>query len=263
MNAKCAYHPDRPAAAACRDCAAPLCADCQTRIDGRTVCPRCADIARAGVAAPSAQVTGAPAASAAPQTSAPGFSGPATVTIPPPSAAAESTATPVPIPSPIVKEPPPPARILVGIALAAVVGLVGAFLWEKIYFHLHFSMAWFYIILGLFIGGCVVGGGGRYGIIPALLGGALTFGAIMFGHWLLMHDVLAKELAEFNAELAKAVAAKGAHAPTVVSAPHVTSEMFKEFLADNFDAKHWIFVGIGVLVGFYVPLKQRQSASVR
>lgn len=262
MNARCAYHPDKISISACVTCAAPLCGDCRVQAAGTNQCARCAANARPlgnettptsnRFAAPPPNPGFAPVPPQPSVSAAPGF---ASVTPPssagfapaapaePSAAFASSAAFSVPLPSPVVVEPPP-AQYPKGILYGALVGGIGAFLWEKIYFHASFSISWFYILLGIGIGAAVVSGSRRHGALSSLLGGGLTVAALAFGHYLLMRDVLGK------------LAAEGKN---VVGVSQM--ELYQEFLKSGFDFRHWAFVAIGVFMGFYVAFKDPKAAA--
>jgi hypothetical protein len=239
MSVKCAYHPDRGAVSSCVECSTPVCRECETLVKGKPVCQRCVANIKSKVEAelgtpatpiaPGAPV--APAAGASPYGGA--YASPAETTY---SGSAGSQGTVYTPPSPIIEEAPSPARFLMGIVAGAAVALIGSIIWEKIYFHANFMLAWAYILIGGGVGVAVVAVSGRHGILSALLSSLLYAGGMLVGHWMLVKDLVNKELPGLP----------------------VTSEFFMEAMK-LLGGLHWVFVAVGLVVAFVSAMKEPGS----
>jgi len=149
--------------------------------------------------------------------------------------------TSVPLPSLVVAEPPGVGRLLLGVLLAAGVGVVGAFVWEKIVFYAHVEIGWINIIIGLAIGAAMAAGSGRRGPLPAVLAAGVAFCAMMFGYLLLFDQSLA-------------AGAEKANAPK----PPMSYALFLECVKE-LSVIDWLFVAIGVYGAFKAPLADAKS----
>lgn len=248
----CAYHPNQTAVDRCTECQRDICAQCKTEVAGKPVCKNCVDLIRSRVAAEmGATPSSSTGAAATPTYASPaGFGAQAPTQ---PYGSAQPT-TSYQMPSPIVQEQPSPARMLAGIILGALFGAVGAFIWKTIAYYAHFELAYLDIIVGCAAGFGVVMGGGRQGIIPAILGALLGFGSMMLGYYLLMnaqyHD-LAREILE---KLPKDAAIG------TPSVGNLTLNQFVEGLKD-LSVIDWAFVAAGVYGGFIVPMKKKPQSA--
>lgn len=237
-EAKCAYHPERDARGACVECASPVCEECLVTVADRPLCRRCEEAIRRRVAAEiDAAAPAADQGEAAPPAPAP--------------VAAASPADPgyaVPEASPADVAPePPPARLLVGALLGIVVGLIGAFIYDKFVFYTNIQFGLVASFIGFAIGYAVLVGTGRGGLTPALVGALLALGAMIFSHYLLFNDMLARELGKDPA-MARQFAERGTGG--VPFTPRGIG-----FIFTRLDVMDWVFIAIGVYGGFITPYR--------
>ena len=203
MDTPCFNHSTAPATTACNQCGIPLCAECTTTVADKSVCSRCVDAIRTRVAS---QIDPAPAA-------------------PLPRYAAQP-------------EGLTPVRLLTGIALGTLIGVIGAFIWEKVVFYSHFNIGYLAALIGFGVGYGILLGTKRGGMVPAILGGVIALAAQVFGYYLLDNDELAKAMIE--------------HSMAPVLMP---IGMFLTGLPRDVGVIGWVIVAIGVYGGFKTPYR--------
>src|SRR5579875_3701606 len=137
MSNPCYYHPDILARSSCVQCGMPICDSCTDRINEKTVCHRCVQTVRQRLEKQmAASPVGAVATGPTPSGYAPGGynSQPAGAWPPPP------VAQPYGGGSAAVAEPLDMSRVIIGIVVAMLIGIVGAIAVEKIYFYAGFGL---------------------------------------------------------------------------------------------------------------------------
>lgn len=227
----CAYHPDRVPVDRCQECYRDICSECRTVVAGKPVCSTCVAAIRARVAS---ELSTAPNVASAPQPYQPTAS---YVPVQPvqtqPAAASGSTYG---MPSPIVQETPGPGRLLAGIALGAIFGIIGAYVLKMVAYYGHIEIGYLNILVGSAAGFGVVIGSGRQGILQGILGGLLALGSMLLSDYLLLQQKF-QEL-------------------TGTSDP-VPFDIFTEMLKHQ-NPMHWLIVAIGVYAGFGIGMKKNR-----
>ncbi len=235
----CAYHEDRPSVATCSECGAATCEECRQEVAGHVVCAKCVESIRSRVAAQidSEQPVTPPSDVPQPVTT---FPGPPSAENPPtsmPPVREAAMATPsIPIP------PPSPARIVVGIVLGLLVGWVGAIIRARIMHHTGFQWGLIDSFLGFGVGMAVVMGSGRGGIIPAVIGALIAFGAITYG-WYILSGL---ELKGATIQ----IAGEGMRPLEMPPFLNIVPNIIKTWRLMD-----WVFVAIGVYGGFITPFR--------
>jgi hypothetical protein len=139
--------------------------------------------------------------------------------------------------------PPAPGRILVGIALGALAGAAGAFIRAQVMYRMNIQFGLIDSFIGFAVGFAVVLGSGRTGIVPAIIGAVIAFGAITYGWYLAigygLSDMATKVGGEVGATLVQMP-------PFLESAPRIIQ---------GWDVMDWVFVAIGVYGGFITPYR--------
>lgn len=169
MTTSCFYHPDQSATATCVQCGMPICEQCRETVTDKTVCKQCVGLMRARVerelaANPTADVPQATPGQQSP--TAPG------VWPPPPMAG-----------TPLVVPPAAPGvgRILAGVGLSVVLGLVGTALWVAITVFAHFELSLVAIGVGWLCGFGALTGCGQGGKTAAIIGAVAALGTTLIG----------------------------------------------------------------------------------
>lgn len=164
MTTSCFYHPDQSATATCVQCGMPICEQCRETVTDKTVCKQCVGLMRARVerelaANPTADVPQATPGQQSP--TAPG------VWPPPPMAVAGT---------PLVVPPAAPGvgRILAGVGLSVVLGLVGTAIWLAIIYYTHRNILWAAIGVGWLCGQGALKGCGQGGKTAAIIGAVVA-----------------------------------------------------------------------------------------
>lgn len=237
-TAICAYHHDRNAADTCVECGKAICEECRTTVADKSVCRPCVENIRSRVAAE----MNAPSSGG--MTAAPPQQGNVVPTPAPsdaPGAGAVAAMRAVP------EEPLRLSRLLVGLALGLVVGLIGALIYDKFVFYTNIQFGLVASFIGFAVGFAVLMGVGRGGLVPALLGGALALLAMVISQYLLFNDVLARELGK-NGDLARQFAERGIADGRLPFTPRALW-----FVVSHLDFMDWVFIAIGVYGGFTTP----------
>ncbi len=172
MTATCYYHSDQVAPNSCIQCGVPICNNCRENIAGKTVCKRCAPAFAQRVQA-SPSMYAAPPAYGAPASPATGQS------------FAVTTGTNVSV-----------GQRLAGLGVGLVIGIIGAIIWEKIYFYGGFSLSLIYLAIGYGVGLGIAKVTGRAGTGVALEAVLVTALSLLIGHIVYSCDILAKVEAE-------------------------------------------------------------------
>jgi len=236
----CAYHEDRPSVATCSECGAAICEECRQEVAGHVVCAKCVENIRSRVAAQidSEQPVTPPSDVPQPVTT---FLGPSSADGPiasTPQIPEAAMATPsIPIP------PPSPARIVVGIVLGLIVGWLGAFIRAQVMYRANIQFGLIDSFIGFAVGYAVVMGSGRTGLVPAIIGGLIAFGAITYGWYLVYGYAL-------NDELVKLGGQEAANLFRMRSFPEEAPGIIRRW-----DLMDWVFVAIGVYGGFMTPFR--------
>ena len=172
MSTPCFNHPTVAAVGSCVQCGTPGCAQCLQQVAGKTVCQRCVAAIRARLEPQVPPAAPAPGAYGSP------YGGPATGFAPP---YAPAQAAP---PKTDAKQ------VLLGMALGAVIGVIGAILLEKLLVYGHFGLSLLYVFLGYGIGWGIhrVTGRGGPGLGLAAVG-VMVF-SLLVSHLVLAQDVL-------------------------------------------------------------------------
>lgn len=171
--ATCFYHPDQVASAVCAQCAVPLCPACTETVANKPVCRNCVSAIRARLGSQ----MNAPSAQSVAPTGAQQYG-----TWPPPPAHPVSPAS--------VKTAggADTGRLLLGILAAAVVGIVGTIIWEKIFFYGHFGLSLIYLGIGIGVAWVLVQVSGQHTGMTAPLAVAITLVTLAVGHLVLAYD---------------------------------------------------------------------------
>ena len=239
----CAYHEDRPSVATCSECGAAVCEECRQEVAGHVVCTRCVENIRAKVAAEIETEQPATPPSDVPQPLTT-FPGPPAVEQPgaellPPIAAATPS---IPIP------PPSPARIVLGVVAGLIVGWIGAWIRAQVMYRANIQFGLIDSFIGFAVGFAVMLGSGRSGIVPAIIGAVLSFGAITYG-WYLFEmyraDAVLVQLRETLSEVA-GTPVRGGIPSFFDLAPDIIR---------SWRVMDWLFVAIGVYGGFITPMR--------
>ncbi len=171
MSDTCYYHPDQSATAACVQCGMPICEQCRDIVADKTVCNHCVGQMRARVERELAAnpVSGMPQIQMGQQApAAPG------VWPPPPMAGAASVPA-LPLAAPGI------GRILAGVGLAVVLGLIGTALWVAITVFAHFELSLVAIGVGWLCGWGALQGCGQGGKTAAIIGAVSALGTTLIG----------------------------------------------------------------------------------
>lgn len=147
-DARCAYHPNRPASDWCSQCDQPICAECRTQVAGKVVCRTCVEAIRSRISAEQA--------------------------------AATTVAAPMYV-APARTEPVSGGRILLGILAGAGAGLLGTILWLVLGYFLPFNLSLFAVAIGWAVGQVIVRVGRTGGMAPAVAGGLISLVFIGIG----------------------------------------------------------------------------------
>lgn len=171
MTTSCFYHPDQSATATCVQCGMPICEQCRETVTDKTVCKQCVGLMRARVerelaANPTADV---------PQAT-PGQQSPTAPGVWPPLPMAVAG-------TPLVVPPAAPGvgRILAGVGLSVVLGLVGTALWVAITVFAHFELSLVAIGVGWLCGFGALTGCGQGGKTAAIIGAVAALGTTLIG----------------------------------------------------------------------------------
>lgn len=163
MTNFCFYHPAQAATAACVQCGMPICDQCRETVADKTVCKQCVGKMRARVE----RETAAPMAGAAqPQMGQPVSTAPG-VWPPPPMAGTAA-------PRAVTPAAPGVGRILAGVGLSVVLGLVGTALWLAVVYYSHRNILWLAIGVGWLCGWGALKGCGQRGKTAAIVGGVVA-----------------------------------------------------------------------------------------
>ena len=125
--------------------------------------------------------------------------------------------------------------LLMGIALGCAVGMAGAFIYDKFVFYTHIQFGLISSFIGFAVGITVVAGGRRSGLLPAVLGGGITFICMVLSYLLLANDQL--EAANKNVQI-----------------PFDPSGFL--FTVTHLEVMDWVFIAIGVYAAVQVPLRR-------
>jgi hypothetical protein len=239
---------DRSAEAVCAECGQTVPREDTQAVAGKTVCNRCVEAIRARV---SAQIDTSGGASAAPAAPAYNFSTPTALGTGYAESGAASSAPaqqPASLRSPVGEAGGAGAgRLLLGALFGLIVGVIGAFIYDKFVFYTHIQFGLVASFIGFAIGFAVLLGTGRGGILPAIIGGTLAFGAMVLSHYLLFNDLFGQEVAK-NPEMAAKAAASG------ITGLPFSPEGFA-FVFKHLDFMDWVFILIGVYGGFSTPFR--------
>ena len=176
MPGPCYYHPTYEAAGTCIQCGMPACTDCLQQVGGRSVCSGCAGAFKERLAQ---QAPVYAANYAAP---------PSIYGAPPPSIYG---APPGAYTGPAVGvNPSDKKELMIGIALALVIGVIGAVIIEKILFYGHFGLSLLYVGMGYGIGWGIHRATGRGGAGLAVLAVGIMLACLGVSHLVWTADVL-------------------------------------------------------------------------
>lgn len=172
MANPCYYHPKTDAVGSCIQCGTPGCAACLETVGQKMACRLCVGVLKSKPAVTSAAPPPVRQASANPNAGLNYASHPSEY----------RDTTPA--------EKLTPARLLKGIGLASLVGLLGSIGIEKILFSIHFNIAILYLLLGLAISGSLRAFTQRGGQAMALTAAGIMLVCLGIGHLLLVQDIL-------------------------------------------------------------------------
>lgn len=171
MTNSCFYHPAEPATASCVQCGMPICEQCRETVADKTVCKQCVGKMRARV---EQELAANPAASTLlPYAGQPPPAAPGVWPPPPMAVAASSVALPPAAPG--------VGRILAGVGLSVVLGLIGTALWVAITLAMHFELSLVAIGVGWLCGWGALKGCGQGGKAPAIIGAVAALGTTLIG----------------------------------------------------------------------------------
>lgn len=170
MASPCFYHPDVTAAAVCIQCGTPGCPECLEAVGGKMACRRCSPTLKSRLAAQPSLPPARPAYN--PNAGLNYASSPADFVDTTPRAALTS------------------GMMLKGIALAGVVGTLGAVGIEKILFYSHFGFAFLYVVLGFAVAMSLRAFTGRGGQTMALTAVGVLIVCLGISHALYAQDLL-------------------------------------------------------------------------
>lgn len=171
MTTSCFYHPGEAATATCVQCGMPICDQDRETVADKTVCKICVGTMRARVerelaASPSASAYGGEGGQSVPTN--------AGVWPPPPMAAANASQA-VPL------APPSAGRILAGIGLSVVLGLVGTAIWVAVTAAMRYELSLVAIGVGWLCGWGAWKGCGQGGKPAAIIGAVVALGTTLIG----------------------------------------------------------------------------------
>ena len=214
MPNPCYYHPATAAAGTCVQCGTPGCGDCLAQIGDKLACRRCAATVQSRFG---------------------------TEPVPPPSVrplgpANDERRLAASGPRNYMTQEPDelltPAKVIKGIVLAGVIGVLGSLGIEKILFYTHFGLALLYLLIGGGVGISLRAFGGRGGVAMGLTAAAIMALCMGVSHFVYAQDIL------------NAAEASGDAAPGVTAAA-----IFPAVMA-NLKFIHWILVLGGIIVSF-------------
>src|SRR5579875_608223 len=185
MPAPCYYHPDTAAANTCVQCGVPICNDCTDRVGEKTVCRKCVQAVRTRL---ESHMAAAPASGQYAPPPAQGYQPGNYAGRPPMRDGGVFGGSAVVLPP----EPVNVSQMILGIAVAAVIGIIGAIITEKILFTTGFGISYLYIAIGYGVGfglHKVIGRGGPG--MATLAVGIMIFG-LLVGQLVYTADMLGK-----------------------------------------------------------------------
>lgn len=170
MTNSCFYHPAQAATATCVQCGMPICEQCRETVADKTVCKQCVGKMRARV---EREIAANPAGAAFP-----GQAGQSALqggVWPPPPRAGMG--------APVVVPPAAPGvgRMLAGLGLSVVLGLVGAVAWVAIVYFSHYDLSLVAIGVGWLCGWGALKGCGQGGKTAAVIGAVAALGTTLIG----------------------------------------------------------------------------------
>lgn len=171
MTNSCFYHPAQAAEATCVECGMPICSQCRETVADKTVCKQCVGKMRARVErelAVSPNAGPLPAQMGQQPTASPG------VWPPPPMAVGSA-------PQAMQAAAPNVGRILAGVGLSVVLGLIGTVLWVAITYFAHFELSLVAIGVGWLCGWGALKGCGQGGKVAAIIGAVAALGTTLIG----------------------------------------------------------------------------------
>lgn len=214
MPNPCYYHPAVAAAGTCVQCGTPGCGECLTQIGDKLACRRCAAAIQSRFG-----TEPVPPLSVRPL-------GPANDERRIAASGTRNYMTEAP------DETLTPAKVIKGVALAAVVGVLGSIGIEKILFYSHFGFALLYLMLGLGVGLSLKAFTGRGGAVMGLTAAAIMVVCMGVSHFVYAQDLLNSAWASGNVS------------------PGVTAAAVFPAAMANLKFIHWIFVLGGIVVSF-------------
>lgn len=171
MAGPCYYHPDAPAVDTCVQCGMPICQPCRDRVAEKTVCRKCVGAVRARLQQQMA-AGGPQSAGAAPQN----LSGS-------PAYAASGAQT-------YAAAKPDSGRLLMAMALALVIAIVGAVITEKILVYAGFGLSLLYVGIGYGVGFVLHRMLGRGGGGLALMACGIMIVGLVVGELFYVQDMI-------------------------------------------------------------------------
>ena len=225
----CYYHPQVSAVGNCIQCGTPGCGDCLEDVGGKLACRRCGAALKSRMAAQQAPPAPTPPAAVRYGPN-PGFD-PALGIAPPPrrNYVAEAAAAEAAIPQSVHTK-----RLLVGLAVAVGVGLLGALGIEKIAFAINYDITLLYVALAALIAFSLRGFAGRGGIGMGFLAMAVMIVSLGLAHWLYVQDIVNK---------------MGAGVPVSSAFPDVMGQL---------TGTHWMLVLCSVLAAFAFGYREQK-----
>jgi hypothetical protein len=170
MASPCFYHPGVTAAAVCIQCGTPGCPECLEVVGGKMACRRCSPALKSRLAVQPPPPPVRPAYN--------------------PNAGLNYASSPADYVDTTPREKLNSGMMLKGIALAGVVGALGAIGIEKILFYSHFGFAFLYVFLGFAVAMSLRAFTGRGGQTMALTAVGVLIVCLGISHALYAQDLL-------------------------------------------------------------------------
>ncbi len=185
MPSPCYYHPAITAGGVCIQCGIPACPDCLEPVGGRLACRRCSPALKERQSALPAQPPVAPVYN-------PNHYNP--------NAGLSYASSPADYVDTTPREKLSAAMLLKGIAIAAVVGVLGAIGVEKVLFYSHHGFAFLYLMLGFGVGIALRSCTSRGGVGIAATAAVVMALCLVVSHLVYVQDILTEARASGNAD---------------------------------------------------------------
>ncbi len=229
MPSPCYYHPDAPATGNCVQCGVPICDACTDRINQKPVCKNCVAVVRARV---ERELASAPAGYAAPAVGGQtqinhgsyGVGNAPTSGLPGYGAVPDSQDK---------------SKLVLGIVVASLIGIVAAIAIEKITVYAHFGLSLFYIFMGYGIGWGLHRLTGRGGAGMAALAVGIMVGCLLLSHVIWAQDLLTASRSGPDGD------------------PSLTLGDAFSFVMSNAGFMHWVLIAIGLYACFQGMMRRQ------